>query len=76
MYALLVRYHREKFVRIDVFNPLLHDTRLPSGFEGGANEMFRWGGYTKGGMPEAVNNSLRRDSSEYSINKIEVKNNK
>ena len=27
---------------------------MPSGFEAGANEKFVWGGYTSGGMPEAV----------------------
>jgi len=41
-------------VRIDVKNPLLHNARFPSGLERGANEYFRWGGYTSGGVREAV----------------------
>ncbi len=28
--------------------------RLPSGLESGANEKFRWGGFTSGGQPEVV----------------------
>jgi hypothetical protein len=44
----------ERLYRIDVHNPLLHNTRMPSGMEQGANEFFRWGGYTSGGMPEAA----------------------
>jgi RHS repeat-associated protein len=45
----------EPLYRIDIYNPLLHNTRLPSGFERGADpEKFRWGGYTNGGMPEAI----------------------
>lgn len=27
---------------------------MPSGFESGANELFKWGGYTSGGLPEVV----------------------
>ncbi len=41
-------------VRVDVKNPLLHNARMPSGLERGANYHFRWGGYTSGGAPEAV----------------------
>ncbi|MEM4725112.1 MAG: hypothetical protein QXP01_08890 [Candidatus Hadarchaeum sp.] len=41
-------------VRIDVDNPLLYNIRMPSGLESGANTNFRWGGYTSGGVPEAV----------------------
>lgn len=41
-------------VRIDVQNPLLHNIRMPSGLERGANSHFRWGGYTDHGSPEAV----------------------
>jgi hypothetical protein len=44
----------EPLVRVDVFNPLLHNARFPAGIESGANELFRWGGYTKGGMPEVI----------------------
>ena len=40
--------------RIDVNDPLLWNARLPSGLERGANPLFRWGGYTSGGAPEAV----------------------
>lgn len=45
-------------VRVDVHNPLLHNIRLPSGLERGANRRFRWGGYTSGGTPEAVINAV------------------
>jgi hypothetical protein len=41
-------------VRVDINNPLLHNVRFPSGLERGANPNFRWGGYTKGGSPEAI----------------------
>ncbi len=44
----------ERLWRVDVANPLLHNARLPSGMESGANKLFIWGGYTRGGMPEAV----------------------
>ncbi|MEM1243284.1 MAG: hypothetical protein AAGG80_00520 [Pseudomonadota bacterium] len=40
--------------RVDIHNPLLHNLRLPSGLERGSNSMFRWGGYTKNGLPEAT----------------------
>ena len=41
--------------RIDIDNPLLHNARLPSGLERKADlELFRWGGYTSGGMPEVI----------------------
>ena len=45
-------FWNEELVRVDVYNPLLHDARFPSGLEKGANSKFRWGGYTSGGMPE------------------------
>ena len=48
------RAWNEPLRRIDIDNPLLHNARMPSGLERGANEFFRWGGYTKGGMPEVV----------------------
>jgi hypothetical protein len=41
-------------VRVDIPNPLAHNARLPSGSESGANPHFRFGGYTDGGLPEAV----------------------
>ena len=44
----------ERLWRVDVANPLLHNARLPSGMEEGANSLFIWGGYTRGGMVEAV----------------------
>jgi len=48
------RYWNEEILRVDVHNPLMHNARFPSGFERGANEQFRWGGYTSGGQPEVV----------------------
>ncbi|MBK8575468.1 MAG: hypothetical protein IPN90_07275 [Elusimicrobia bacterium] len=41
-----------ELVRVDVYNPLLHNARFPHGMELGANPKFRWGGLTSGGMPE------------------------
>ncbi|TYQ16962.1 UNVERIFIED_CONTAM: RHS repeat-associated protein [Acetivibrio alkalicellulosi] len=45
-------------VRIDIKSPLLHNARMPSGMEMGANKYFKWGGYTSGGVPEAVVNRV------------------
>jgi hypothetical protein len=50
----------ERLWRVDVANPLLHNARLPSGMEKGANDLFIWGGYTRGGMPEAVLDPVRQ----------------
>jgi RHS repeat-associated protein len=44
----------EPLIRVDVGNPLQYNARFPSGLEQGANEYFRWGGYTAGGLPEIV----------------------
>ena len=52
--AIPDKYWNEPLYRVDIANPLLHDARLPSGFERGANEFFRGGGYTSGGLPEIV----------------------
>jgi len=43
-----------KLYRVDIQDPLLHNARLPTGLEQGANKSFKWGGYTKGGMPEVI----------------------
>ncbi|HEY6529307.1 MAG TPA: RHS repeat-associated core domain-containing protein [Cellvibrionaceae bacterium] len=51
-------YWNEELYRIDVHNPLLHNARMPSGFERGANEKFVWGGHTSGGMPEIVTDAI------------------
>jgi RHS repeat-associated protein len=51
-------FWNEPLWRVDVYNPLLHNARLPSGLEQGANSLFRWGGYTSGGMPEVVLNPV------------------
>ena len=48
------KYWNEPLYRVDIANPLLHNARMPSGFERGANEFFRWGGSTNGGLPEIV----------------------
>jgi hypothetical protein len=55
----------EPLIRIDVTNPLLHDARMASGIEQGANELFMWGGYTKGGMPEIAIDSVK--TGEYIV---------
>jgi hypothetical protein len=48
------QYWNEPLWRVDIHNPLLHNARMPSGMEAGANPLFQWGGYTRGGMPEVV----------------------
>ncbi len=49
----------EQLYRVDIDNPLLHNARLPTGLEKGADpDLFRWGGYTSGGMPEAIINPV------------------
>jgi RHS repeat-associated protein len=45
-------------VRIDVPSNSMTNFRIPSGLERGANEHFRYGGYTSGGAPEAVINPV------------------
>ena len=44
----------KKLSRIDIPNPSVHNQRLPSGNEGGANELWIPGGLTSGGKVEAV----------------------
>jgi RHS repeat-associated protein len=44
----------EPIHRVDIDAADQKGLRMPSGFETGANEHFRWGGYTSGGTPEAV----------------------
>jgi RHS repeat-associated protein len=44
----------EPICRVDIPPGSQKRIRMPSGFEEGANNKFRWGGYTSGGMPEAV----------------------
>jgi len=41
-------------VRVDVPDNAMSNFRIPSGLERGANDNFRYGGYTSGGQPEAV----------------------
>ena len=55
-------YWNEKLVRIDLDDPFEYNLRLPSGFEEGANELFVWGGITKGGIPEAVVDQFPKSS--------------
>jgi hypothetical protein len=43
-----------KLVRIDIPDPLSHNARMASGLEQGANDLFRPGGYTSGGVQELV----------------------
>jgi hypothetical protein len=54
-------------VRVDIKNPLLHNIRMPSGLEKGANEFFRPGGYTSGGVPEAVIDNVPNTGENRSI---------
>ena len=48
-------------------NPLLHDARLPSGLNSGANSQFQWGGYTSGGMPEIITNPIPKSDIRATI---------
>lgn len=41
-------------VRLDVAPESLRNFRIPSGLERGANSHFRYGGYTSGGVGEAI----------------------
>jgi len=43
-----------ELVRIDIANPRELNLRVPSGNEAGANDQFIPGGFTEGGLPEAV----------------------
>jgi hypothetical protein len=52
--ARLAAKWNEPLIRIDIPNPLLFNIRMPSGLEEGANEYYIPGGYTRGGMIEAV----------------------
>lgn len=52
-------------VRVNVNNPLLHNARLPTGFERGANQWFRWGGQTSGGAPEVVIDSFSSSDASF-----------
>ncbi len=55
---------------VEVASPLEYNIRLPSGFETGANDQFKWGGFTKGGIPEAVTDSI--PISRLKITKLDV----
>lgn len=44
----------QDLVRIDIPFRFSDKPRLPSGFEPGANELFQFGGTTRGGLPEVV----------------------
>jgi len=48
-------------VRVDIRPGSQKRLRMPTGFEQGANKKFRWGGYTSGGMPEAVIDPVPKD---------------
>jgi len=58
----------EPLIRVDVHNPLLHNARLPSGFEKGARpKLFIWGGYTKGGMPEVIIDQIPQGGFSFKV---------
>lgn len=61
----------ENFVRIDVDNISDLNIRIPSGNEIGANNLWTPGGYTSGGFPEAVTNTIPLDKTL--ITKLEFK---
>jgi hypothetical protein len=41
-------------VRVDIPDPLSRNPRMPTGLEQGANELYKPGGYTSGGVQEMV----------------------
>jgi RHS repeat-associated protein len=51
----------EPLVRIDIPDPLSHNPRMASGLETGANELFKPGGYTSGGVQEMVTDPIPWD---------------
>ena len=51
-------------VRIDAENSSGLNIRIPSGNERGANELWLPGGYTSGGVPEAVTNTIPLDNAQ------------
>jgi len=51
----------EPIMRVDIPPGSQKRLRMPSGFEEGANKLFLWGGYTSGGMPEAVIDPVPQD---------------
>lgn len=61
--AIPDEFWNEPLVRVDIENPLLYGARLPSGLERGANDAFRWGGYTQGGLPEVVIDPVPADAA-------------
>ncbi len=52
-----------EIIRVDLPFDFSMRPRLPSGMERTANEYFRYGGFTLGGMPELVINQLPRDAA-------------
>lgn len=57
-------------VRIDSDETIGINLRLPSGNETGANSLWIPGGYTSGGISEAVSNTIPLDKTE--ITKIDI----
>ncbi len=51
-------------VRIDIEDTIGLDVRIPSGNETGANDLWIPGGYTSGGVPEAVTNTIPLDNTQ------------
>ncbi|MBP3489312.1 MAG: hypothetical protein J6K53_13050, partial [Roseburia sp.] len=59
-----------KIVGID--NPSSYDISMPSGNEAGANSEWIPGGYTSGGVPEAVVHNVPNDSNVIDINTVRL----
>ena len=51
-------------VRIDIEDTIGLDVRIPSGNETGANDLWIPGGYTSGGVPEAVTNTIPLNNTQ------------
>lgn len=51
-------------MRIDIEDTIGLDVRIPSGNETGANDLWIPGGYTSGGVPEAVTNTIPLDNTQ------------
>ena len=65
-----------RFVIININNPQRYGVTVPSGNEVGANSEWIPGGYTSGGVPEAVVYNVINDLDSISIDIIELERDK
>lgn len=60
-----------ELVRVDIANPRELNLRVPSGNEAGANDQFIPGGFTEGGLPEAVIDAGQISPDRFSTTSLE-----